>query len=40
MGLQWIDLAHDMNRWRALAKTVMNLRIPLKCGEFLAWLKN
>ena len=26
-GMDWIDLAQDWNRWRALVNTVMNLRI-------------
>ena len=34
-GMEWIDLAQDRNRLRALVNAVMNLRIPLKCGEFL-----
>jgi hypothetical protein len=24
----WIGLAHDMNRWRALVNSVLNLRVP------------
>jgi hypothetical protein len=24
-GMDWIDLAQDRNRWRALVNTVMNL---------------
>jgi hypothetical protein len=24
----WIDVAQDRGRWRALVKTVMNLRVP------------
>jgi hypothetical protein len=27
-GMDWIDLAQDWNQWRALANTVMNLRVP------------
>jgi hypothetical protein len=27
-GTDWIDLAQDRDRWRALAYTVMNLRVP------------
>jgi len=27
-GMEWIDLAQDRDRWRALVTAVMNLRIP------------
>jgi hypothetical protein len=27
-GMDWIDLAQDRNLWRALANTVINLRVP------------
>jgi hypothetical protein len=27
-GVDWIDLAQDRDRWRALVTAVMNLRIP------------
>ena len=27
-GMDWIDLAQDRNRWRALVDVVMNLRVP------------
>jgi hypothetical protein len=27
-GMDWISLAKDRNRWRALVNTVMNLRVP------------
>jgi len=34
-GMDWIDLAQGRDRWRAVVKAVMNLRVPIKCGEFL-----
>jgi hypothetical protein len=27
-GIDWVDLAQDRNRWRALVNRVMNLRVP------------
>jgi hypothetical protein len=27
-GVDWIDLAEDRDRWRALVNAVMNLRVP------------
>jgi hypothetical protein len=32
-SIDWIGLAEDRNRWRALVNEVMNLRFPLKKRE-------
>jgi hypothetical protein len=31
-GVDWIDMAQDRNRWRALVSAVMNLRVPKTRG--------
>jgi hypothetical protein len=31
-----LDLAQDMDQWRALMNTVMNLRVPQIAGMFLS----
>jgi hypothetical protein len=33
--MNWIDLAQDRDQWRAVVKTVMNLRVPYIFGKFL-----
>ena len=37
-GIDWIDLAHERDRWRALVYTVMNLWVPQNAGSFLSRL--
>jgi hypothetical protein len=34
-GVNWIHLAQEKNRWRAVAITIMNLQVPCKAGNFL-----
>jgi hypothetical protein len=34
--IDWTDLTQDMDQWRALATTVMNLRVPKNAGKFLS----
>jgi hypothetical protein len=33
-GMDWIHLAQNRDRWRALVNMVMNLRIPSNAGNF------
>jgi hypothetical protein len=34
-GMDWIELAQDRDRLRALVKAGMDLRVPLNAGNFL-----
>jgi len=33
--VEWIELAQDRDRWRALVTTVMKPSGSIKCGEFV-----
>jgi hypothetical protein len=33
--VDWIDLARDMNQWRALLNKVINLWVPYNIGKFM-----
>jgi hypothetical protein len=38
-AIDWIKLAEDRERWRALLNAVMNLRVPYNTGNFLTSCK-
>ena len=37
-GMDWIELAPDIDRWSAFVNAAMNIRF-LKFGEFIDWLR-
>jgi hypothetical protein len=38
-GMDWIELAMDRDRWRALVNAVMELRAPYNAGNFVTSCK-
>jgi len=34
--MDWIHMAEDSDQWQALVKTVMNLQVPEKAGDFVS----
>ena len=38
-GMDWIELAQDRNRWRAVVNEVMDPSGSIKCREFIVLLK-
>jgi hypothetical protein len=39
-GVDWIGLAQDRDKWKAVANVVMIFRVPIKCWETIEWLHN
>jgi hypothetical protein len=35
-GVDWIDMAQNRDKWRALVNTILNLRVPYNAGKFLS----
>jgi hypothetical protein len=38
--MDWIDLAQDRHKWRALVNTVINIEAPSNAGKIPEWLYN
>jgi len=38
-GMDWIELAHERDRWQALVNAVMDLRVPRNARKFLYYLR-
>jgi hypothetical protein len=37
-GLDWVSLAQDRNKWQVVVSAALNLRVSIKCGEFIDYL--
>jgi len=38
--VDWMHLVHDRDQRQALVKTIMNLRVPIKGGEFFDYMND
>jgi hypothetical protein len=38
--VDWIHMDQDRDQWWVLVNSVMNLRVPLKGGEFLEYMSD
>jgi hypothetical protein len=38
-GMDWIDLAQDKYRWRAVVNAIINLLVPENMGNFLTGIQ-
>ena len=36
MGMGWIELARNVDKWRALVKAELNFLVPYNAGNFLS----
>jgi len=39
-SVDWLNLSVDWDKWPVLANIILNLRVSLKCEEFLGQLRN
>jgi hypothetical protein len=37
-GLDWVGLVQDRDNWQVVVIAALNLRVSIKCGEFIDYL--